>query len=84
MLLNFFSDAGHGWLEVDQKLIEKYKIRVSRFSYINDQTKRVYLEEDADAPRMLDALKRDGIQVEFIEHRVEAHSNIRNYRPWPR
>ena len=47
----FYSDPGHGWLEVDKKdLIElSLEDKISSFSYQSALENKVYLEEDCDA-----------------------------------
>ena len=46
----FYSDSGHGWLEVDREdLIElSLEKEITGFSYQDGE--KVYLEEDCDAP----------------------------------
>lgn len=48
-------DAGHSWLAVKKKELELLKIEtaISNFSYVKGST--VYLEEDSDAPKFINA-----------------------------
>jgi len=45
----FYSDPGHGWLEVEKQDLIALSLegRISSFSYIDGE--KVYLEEDCDA-----------------------------------
>jgi hypothetical protein len=79
----FYSDAGHGWLEVDlQELIALgVASAISRCSYIKrteDGTK-VYLEEDCDVQVFDDAMKKRKIEYAcyHVDHGMD--SQIRNY-----
>jgi len=78
--LKFYTDPGHGWLAVKRVLVDQYMVSepVTGYSYMNGKT--VYLEEDYDAPRFLEAVKGAGYIVE-IEHRNSPHkdSPIRRY-----
>ena len=78
--LKFHSDTAHGWLEVSKflaKLLlrEKY-VEISSCSYMRGNL--LYLEEDCDAPLVLEALKKDGIEVKFDELQTD-DSPIRQY-----
>lgn len=78
--LKFYTDPGHGWLAVKRKLVDQYMANdaVTCYSYMKGST--VYLEEDYDAPRFLEAIKAAGFVVE-IEHRNSPtkDSPIRRY-----
>jgi len=89
--LRFFSDPGHGWLEVPLQMIEELLIapKISPYSYIDCSATAphthgtAYLEEDCDATIFLAAWKRthpgERLQVE------EKHCDgwIRNLRHYP-
>lgn len=66
MPYRFFSDAGHGWLEVPREEVEASGAKVSAYSYYDPDTDMVYLEEDRDAWTFLDATKQDGHGGESI------------------
>jgi len=78
MILQFNTDVGHGWLTSNTTQLMKLGIydKVSRYSYINtaranaDGSYNVYLEEDCDAPLLLNALKERGIDyvIDHIDH----------------
>lgn len=78
--LKFHSDPAHGWLEVSKSLAklhlrEKY-VQISFCSYMRGNL--LYLEEDCDAPLLLEALKNDGIEVKFDELQTD-DSPIRGF-----
>lgn len=55
---NFYSDPGHGWLEVTPKQIKDVGLNVSDFSvYSYKKGKRLFLEEDCDASKFILAFK---------------------------
>lgn len=82
MILNFHSDAGHGWLEVSMDDLKAYGIEgeISLYSYIKNGV--AYLEEDRDAGLYLRKLEADGIKPSFNEIYKE-HSPIRNFNSYP-
>jgi len=80
----FYTDSGHGWLEVDYQELVKHGVdsAISRYSYIKrtqDGTK-VYLEEDCDCPKFLEAIKSNGIEFAITEFHHGMDSPIRNYK----
>lgn len=81
MILRFFSDAGHGWLEVPKTLVRELGVwnKVSQFSFHRGEF--AYLEEDCDAGLVMQALADKGIDFAFDEIYQE-DSPIRNYRYW--
>ena len=52
-VFKFYSDPGHGWLEVDRDDLRELSLEdsISGFSYQDDS--KVYLEEDCDASLFL-------------------------------
>ena len=54
--LRFISDAGHGWLEVPTIDVIKAGITPSRYSYIDADNGRTYLEEDCDMAAYMAAI----------------------------
>jgi hypothetical protein len=76
---NFHEDAGHGWLEVPKKDIEKINLlnRLSSYSYINNDL--IYLEEDFDAVIFVNKLKENNIFVELNYIYDGNTSKIRSY-----
>ena len=79
----FYSDAGHGWLEVDLKELVALGVAsaISRCSYIKrrETGTKVYLEEDCDVARFDDAMKKKNIEYAcfHVDHGID--SPIRNY-----
>lgn len=61
IVLNFHSDPGHGWLECTAGLLRSLGIahKVTPYSY-RGEGYTVYLEEDCDAPLLLQALRAKG------------------------
>jgi len=77
--LLFYTDPGHGWLEVQytdllRLGVEKY---ISSYSYSHQGC--VYLEEDCDAGVFLDAAKKACWELS-IRDRYDENTPIRNYR----
>jgi hypothetical protein len=78
--LKHHSDASHGWLEVSKSMArlhlrEKY-LQISCFSFMRGKT--LYLEEDSDAPLLIEAMRKAGINVKFEELDTD-DSPIRQY-----
>jgi len=72
MLLKFHIDPGHGWLEADVSLLREFNVEnVTPYSYIDPAKGIVYLEEDLDAGRLIDALEDAEVEydVTYIDHR---------------
>ena len=78
---NFFTDPGHGWLEVPLAEIVNLGIRkdISHYSFLNGST--AYLEEDCDAGRFIEAYKaKYGETPAIAEIHTNYDSHVRNYR----
>ena len=77
--LNFYCDAGHGWLEVMREDVDALNLadKISRHSYA--RAGWVYLEEDNDASRYLDAAKAAGWTIQIVERYTAGDSPIRRY-----
>ena len=78
--LQFHSDPGHGWLEVSKSMArfhlrERY-LQISCYSHMRGNL--LYLEEDSDAPLLVQAMREAGLNVKYEEHDVEV-SPIRHY-----
>jgi len=75
---HFFSDPGHGWLEVTREELDRLNLlkQISGYSYAKGS--KVYLEEDCDAGVFLYAKRNAGEPVEFMEVFQEV-TPIRNY-----
>jgi len=65
----FHTDVGHGWLEVPVQEVKDLGIGedISGYSYISDDWKTVYLEEDCDAQRFIDAkLEKHKVKITWV------------------
>lgn len=74
------SDSGHGWLAVDRLHLRALGIEgeISGYSYADGAI--VYLEEDCDAEKFLNALEANG-DTYFINHQYgESESAIRGFK----
>lgn len=78
-LFNFYTDAGHGWLEVPKSMLVELGIaeQVSGYSY--QQGENAYLEEDCDAGLFIEALKETGVTPEFLTKHTNGDSFVRYY-----
>jgi hypothetical protein len=76
-----YTDPGHGWLAVKAKELVELGIanNISSYSYINGKT--VYLEEDSDAPRYLDACRAKNIEITIVRKHHE-RTPIRYYKSY--
>ena len=63
-MYNFISDPGHGWLEVTRQELERLGILNQITGCSFQKGGLVYLEEDCDAPRFLDAKENAGEKVD--------------------
>jgi hypothetical protein len=80
LALYFISDPGHGWLSTDADTLARLGIagQISRYSYAERApSRRVWLEEDCDAPRLLKALRAAGIPYTIREESLRADAWIR-------
>lgn len=64
----FYSDPGHGWLEVPVKTLRELGIagQISPYSYISEDNAVAYLEEDCDLARFAKALGWTSLPAETI------------------
>jgi len=78
--INYFQDAGHGWIEVSRNLMFKTGFNpkdISSCSYENRQDQIAYLEEDCDAGLFLQHLKDNDYTFTFKEIHNNNESFIR-------
>ena len=77
----FYSDPGHGWLEVSRDFLDKLGItdEITPCSY-QDNFGYVYLEEDCDYATFVDAMKEKGIEFEIREVSNNNESRIRKFK----
>lgn len=86
----FYQDPSHGWVKVKRALLMKvgvaHAISTCSFERKND----VYLEEDSDAPRFIEAYKTMfGVEPKFKSLHTNKSSKICSYnqfnlRPYER
>jgi len=83
---DFYSDPSHGWLKVKrQELIDLgIKDKISGYSY--EKGDAVFLEEDSDAPKFMDAWEAKH-QVKLMNSQITFHiadraSRIRTFQPF--
>jgi hypothetical protein len=67
MLLTFYHDAGHGWLEVPIETIKAVGVadKITGFSYRKDGN--AYLEKKYDAVLFKKAAEEKGLEFEVVE-----------------
>lgn len=81
----FFSDPGHGWMEVDRSELKQLGIenQISDYSYQKDD--KVYLEEDCDAPLFLQKKfgSLDNHSDSVLDwHEIQGQSEIRGFKSY--
>ena len=76
---DFYADPGHGWLKVGIGTLNKFGVvdGITSFSYVRGRN--VFLEEDSDATRFINAMKEHDIEVKAKYHSSEKRSKIRGY-----
>ena len=79
MKLNFYEDAGHGWLAVPLTLLDRLHLldQISRYSYMRGRF--AHLEEDCDYFRFTTAMHAAGLSFTVREHHTDKRSKIRGY-----
>jgi hypothetical protein len=81
--LQWFTDAGHGWLKISREDAENLGILdlISGYSYVSPSGKYLYLEEDQDAVTAFGAITKQKREIQYKPFRNCAkYSTIRNYR----
>lgn len=81
--IEFHSDAGHGWLKVERKLLNALGIADKITAYSYQRYSDVYLEEDCDAVTFVEAYRRvlNSDPSVAIMPQVDP-SPIRNFKPY--
>ena len=77
----FHDDASHAWLEVSYKDVVDLNIqdRITKCSFINKTTEKIFLEEDCDATLFLNEFKNKyGYKPELLKGRYYEESPIRD------
>jgi len=77
MKFTFYSDSGHGWLEVPYAMIKELGIedQISGYSYVKDPLK-VFLEEDCDAPVFIEAYTKKYGKMDIVEKYIDGECFI--------
>ena len=78
--LTFYTDPGHGWLEVNRTDLDALDIAHQISSYSYERGTKVYLEEDCDASLYLETAKAAG----WILTMFEKYSDPCPVRDYPR
>ena len=78
-MYRFIEDPGHGWLEVPRSELRELGILGSISPYSFQAGEMVYLEEDCDAPRFLDAYKAAHGEAPDYEMFNEDPTEIRSF-----
>ncbi len=75
----FYSDSGHGWLKAPFIMLEVLDIKdkISSYSYISNDCKNVYLEEDCDATIFIEAYKQKYGTIDITEKYIDGNCFIR-------
>ena len=80
--LTFHSDPGHGWLELPKVIARglgpAFCNSISFYSY--QDRDNLYLEQDCDAPKALDALKAANFTVTHVVKDYNNEAPIRDYK----
>jgi hypothetical protein len=77
--LNYFTDAGHGWVSVKLQVLRDLGIadQVSTYSYMRGSS--AYLEEDCDLGLLYKACDAIGLKIDLTEKHTNNRSPIRSY-----
>lgn len=78
-IYNFYCDPGHAWVKVPRTELDKLGIADKISSYSYQRGDHVYLEEDCDLYRFMEAMETNGVKVTFRDHVSNKSSRIRNY-----
>ena len=75
----FFSDPGHGWLQVPVDFLKFVGLKIDDFTdYSYRSGGNVYLEEDCDASLFLKACKASNIKPVIVESFRDYDSFVRS------
>lgn len=75
MLYTFYQDPGHGWLEVPLSELQELKIVTQITPYSYQKNDKVYLEEDGDLTRFIEAKWPGASDEEVSRHIIPAPYN---------
>lgn len=79
--MTHYSDSGHGWIAVKRSLLVQFGLlnKISAYSYQSKAGTTVYLEEDGDAPILINTLRAHGIAYQLDTKYKDGSSLIRSY-----
>mgnify|MGYP001584529120 FL=1 len=79
MNFTFHTDAGHGWLFVDNAQLAALGLKRSSFSqYSYCDANGIYAEEDCDAGIVINTVNAQGHQFKFDERHIDGDHWIRD------
>jgi hypothetical protein len=79
LLLTYWQDPGHGWLEVPRHLVpDEILAQISHHSYQIGGD--LFLEEDDDMPKYINYLKNEGVEYKVAEINCDKECFIRKYQ----
>ena len=85
-MYRFITDDSHGWLKVKTTELNKLNLsdKISSYSYISPSKKYVYLEEDCDCTKFMEAkeLRGESIKSEIRSKYCKGQCYIRGYDPF--
>lgn len=74
----FWTDPGHGWLEVTIRDLIAVGMKATDFSEFSYKSgNRVFLEEDCDAPLFLKRCREIGRKITVVEENDDTDSFVR-------
>lgn len=81
-IFHFYNDSGHGWAKISLTEIKRLGIqeKISSYSYIRGR--HAYLEEDCDLALIHEAMRDEGLEMNFRDHHSNRSSKIRSYLPF--
>ena len=84
MKYDFISDASHGWLKAPVSLVKELGIadKITLYSYISEDGKTAYLEEDSDGCKFAKAIEARGEKFEYEEKYCDGRSYVRSLPPF--
>jgi len=78
----YHTDPGHGWLAVKRKLLKELGVadKITAYSYQSKSGQTIYLEEDGDAQRFIQAYKlKYGVEPQTVDSYRDYYSPVRSY-----
>ncbi len=78
--MKHYSDDSHGWIAIKRSILEQLGLldKISAYSYQSKTGQTVYLEEDSDASKLVNALDAKGLVYQNESVRHDGQSWIRS------